>query len=82
MNKVNPNQVVGRVINRQTCSTVVVTNYEKCSRGLLDLISQSSFVVNTTQYYPDLVCVVPAGKMDELVSRLSRESVFCRIEEE
>jgi hypothetical protein len=82
MIKAGSNLVVGRVINRQTCSTVVVTNYEKCSAGLLNYISKHSFVVNTTQHYPDLVCVVAAKNMDELVSMLCRESIYCKIEQE
>lgn len=79
---INSNSIVGRIIQRKTCSIIVVTNYEKCSVSFLELISKLSFVINTSSCYPDLICVIPNESLDEVVYELARISSFCKIEQE
>lgn len=50
--------VIARLLFGKTCCTIIVTNYEKCPVSFFELI-QKAFITNTTQYYPDLICVVP-----------------------
>lgn len=72
--------VISRIIMRKTCSTVILTNYEKCPVELLETVSKVSFVVNTTQYYPDLVCVVPHEKLPELRAELYEACSWIKVE--
>lgn len=81
MIQLNEFPVVGRVISHKFCSTIYVTNYEKCSVNFLEFVSKLSFVVNTIDSYPDLLCVISNDNLDEFVAKLVRISSFCRIEQ-
>lgn len=78
---INNKSIVGRVIQRKYCSTVVITNYELLPVDFLEILSKLSFVINTTTWYPDLVCVISNDNLDELIYKLVRISSFCKIEQ-
>lgn len=80
MIQINEKSVIGRIIQKKYCSTIIITNYEKCSLGFLEFCSKLSFVINTISWYPDLVCVISNDNLDEFVYKLSRISSFCKVE--
>ena len=78
---VNNTSIIGRVIERNTCATITVTNYELCPVEFLEFVSRVSFVVNTVSKYPDLICVIPNEVLNAMVDKLARISSFVKVEE-
>jgi hypothetical protein len=75
----NKDLIIGRVEQEKYCSTIGITNYEKLPINFLELLSKLAFVINTTSYHPDLICVISNDNLDELVHELSRIASFCKI---
>lgn len=75
------NSVIGKVIQHKYCSTIIVSNYNLCPVGFLELIAKLSFVINTIDYYPDMIVVISNDNLDEFVYQLAKISSFCKIEQ-
>ena len=80
MIKIKESPIIGRVIQRKYCSTIIVTNYEKCPVRFLQLLPKLAFVINTTQCYPDMIFVISNDDLDELVFELIKISEYCKVE--
>lgn len=80
MINLDENPIIAHVVKRNTCSSIYITNYEKCSTGFLANLNAKSFIINTISCYPDLVCVIPNDKLDEFVQEFQKVGQYVKIE--
>lgn len=82
MIKIDANPIICRYINRRTCTTIIITNYERVTVDVLLNINKLAFFIDTISHYPSMICVVPTDLPDfqEIIDGLDSVASFTRIE--
>lgn len=64
--------IISRVLVRKFTASLIITNYEKLPLWFLRRLEKIAYVINTTEYYPDMICTMDINDFIPFCDKLKK----------